>query len=207
MYSNIKYSGLLEKNQKNIISLNEFKSYLRIDYEDEDNLLELLINSAYEEVENIIGKSILPQKWKQDVDLLLDNCDSDFLFEFPITNNAKVRIPLMHSPVTNVISVWSTKNVIDKEYYDIKINKSIPTLCINSTALIGTAQEKKVSIGITYETGIYKDVQYVPDKIKLSVLMLAADKFYQRGAVNPLSAKNDNSAIRKLLSEYKDFYI
>lgn len=207
MYSNIKYSGLLEKNKKNIISLNELKDYLRIDYEDEDNLLEMLINSACEDVENIVGKSILPQKWKQDVDILLDNCDSVFLFEFPIMHNAKVKIPLVHKPVINIISVWTTKNILDKEYYNVRTDLMTPALYINPMALIGTAQDKKISLGITYETGMYPDISSVPDKIKLSVLMLAADKFYQRGAVNPAFLKNDNSGIKKLLSEYKDFYI
>ena len=208
MHITTKYTCLLEKNEKNIISLDELKHYLRIDYEDEDNLLEIFIHSATEEAENIIGKTILPQTWKQDVELLLDNCDRDFLFEFPIMPNAKVQIPLVHKPIINITKVWAGKNELNKEDYNVKTSTGTPVLCINSRALIGMAQNKKILLGITYETGMYPNTLSVPNKIKLSILMLAANKFYHREVVYPTPfSERDDSGIKKLLAEYRDYSI
>ncbi len=206
MYITTKYSSLLEKNDNDIINVNDLKKYLRINYDEEDELIQTLINTAYEEVENIIGKNLLPKKWKDDVEISLDKCDQDFLFEFPITINSKIHIPLTNKPVINVKSVWTNNTELDKENYDV-IMSNTPVLCIKSRSLIGCAKNNKILLGITYETGMYKESKDIPSKIKLGIMMIAANKFYQRDSVAPIFSKKKHSGIKRLLAQFRDYSI
>ena len=75
----------------------------------------------------------------------------------------------INKPIINITKVWAGKNELNKEDYNVKTSTGTPVLCINSRALIGMAQNKKILLGITYETGMYPNTLSVPNKIKLSI--------------------------------------
>lgn len=206
MNINTKHTTLLEKSEKNIISLNALKTYIRVDFDEEDNLLSSFIKSAQEEVENIIGKNLLPQKWKQDVIICYDNYDEDFRFELPAISDSVIRVSLTKKPViaTHCINVDGT--IIDSDYYAVMTNADIPVLCIRSKALIGLAKSKNVSVGITYSTGTYSDMNSIPEKIKLGILMIAANKYFQRNIIyDEIGRTKQYAGIKRLLAEFRSY--
>ena len=203
-----KHTTLLEKSDENIIALDALKKYIRVDFDDEDELLALLIKSAQEEAENIIGKNLLPSKWKQDVVVSYDNYDEDFRFEFPTLSTSMIRIPLTKKPIISTHSVSLDGYKIDFEDYAVKINSENPVLYVRAKALIGLAKNKTALLGITYSAGLFADIKAIPEKIKLGIMMIAANKYFQRDvAADGLGRTRRYAGIKRLLAEFRSYNI
>lgn len=200
------YTTQLEKSQQLILDLSEVKKYLKVDYDDDDELISTLIRSSQEEVEGILSKDLLHKKWKQDVDLVLDNCDYDFNFSFPVFSYSTIKIPLTHKPILEVCNVMSSIGELDRDDYSVAL-MDIPHLYIKTKAIIGTARKGVSSIGITYKTGMYKTNEEIPARIKLCIMMLVANKYMQRDFVQPGIYSAPTKNIKSLLRSFIDYRI
>ena len=207
MTNNFKHITQIGKSDEMIVDLKRIKQFLRIDHNDEDELLVLFEKSAVEEAENMIGKTILRSKWKQDSEILLDNYDRDFRFSFPFSADSATYIRLHKNPIHAINHVISDGKELDPSAYRVIVEKNIPYLEIKNKGLIGTARSKKMQIGIIFESGLFLDPNSVPDKIKIAILLHISKNFYNREVMSAPYNIATEKTMRPLLAEFRDYFI
>lgn len=207
MTNNFKHITKIDKESQSIVDLKRIKQFLRIDHDDEDELLILFEKSAVEEVEHIIGKSILPAKWKQDSEILLDNYDSDFRFSFPFSADSSTYIRLYKRPILSVTNVIADGKSLDPSAYSVILDQNIPYLQIKNKGLVGFARSKKIQVGIFFETGEYLSAESVPEKIKLAILLHISKNFFYRDVMCAAENSSTESTMKNLLSQFRDYFM
>jgi uncharacterized phiE125 gp8 family phage protein len=142
-------SGLVEP-----LTVNEVKNYLRLegfidnsesissDFNDDDAIIEDLIRSARERIEEFTGLSLIPKTWEIEFTNLAGN------FEIPF------------GPVLDVLYIWDDEgNSISTDNYELSLNKRL------------IKWPKQVNLSMLYEAGfvsipkglkdaMYKEVAY-----------------------------------------------
>lgn len=153
------------------VLLRELKDSARIDGEDEDDLIDGLIASAAKTVEEMCGRSLMPQTW----DLKL----------YGVTGDEKVR--LKSAPVSSISAIsyqdetdttqtMDTANFYlfaddDRAYVQPKAGTSWPTTFDRPDALT-----------ISYVAG-YASRDAVPEELKQAVILLATHWYEHRTLV------------------------
>lgn len=111
------------------ISLEEVKAYAKIDYDDEDSLIEALITSARRQLEIFLGLSLVPKNLK----VFLDNSAGEIL--------------LPYGPITGAITVTDSGNKV--------LSSGVETSGIDFKALVSPAEDK---LTVEYSAG-YEDAK------------------------------------------------
>ena len=210
MNSTTKNLILLEKNaenEKKFLSIAEVKNFLRIEHSADDCLLETLINSAKEEIKKIIGKDVFYQKWKQTSMIILKEYDRDFGFSFPVGVRNITKIPLDCKPVRRILNVTAGEKTLDQDDYSAIVGPGTHYLHIRSTALIGTAKNGTIDLGITYETGLFDKVENIPYSIKVAALMIIMDMYTQGRSTLVHRNLQINGRVRSMLAQFKDYRV
>ncbi|MDR0677210.1 MAG: head-tail connector protein [Holosporaceae bacterium] len=169
--------SLIKKPSCEIITLEETKTYLRIDHDFDDNLILNFIVSTREAMESIIQRSIMKQTWEYELNnsslCNLSFGDSDL----PSILGDMIRITLPKPPVMRIISVKVDDKSVDTYKYSLeKINNKF-YLYLKAKNILNI---RKFSVVITYEAGISENVINIPYQLKLSNLMLVANAYNER---------------------------
>ena len=210
MYSTTKNLILLEKNaenEKKFLSIAEVKNFLRIEHSADDSLLELLINSAKEHIKKYIGKDVFYQKWKQETLIILKEYDRDFGFSFPVGVHSITKIPLDCKPVKRILHVMAGNKTLDQDDYSAVTGPGTHYLHIRSAALIGTAKNGTIDLGITYETGLFDKVEDIPYSIKVAALMIIMDMYTPGRPHFTHRNLQINGKARSMLAQFKDYRV
>lgn len=165
------------------VTLEELKTFIRIDDDTEDNLLSLILSASRKACENYTLTSFITQKWE---------CWMDFDFVDTI---------LMYAPLQSVeeIKIYDTDNVssiINASNYWLDIEGK--RVIMKSTYTFPTIREYS-GIVISYTAG-YEKACDVPEPIKQAIIITAGSLYDCKSAGNaqiPALAKN-------LLAPYKD---
>jgi uncharacterized phiE125 gp8 family phage protein len=147
------------------------KSFLKVDGNDDNDLLKILIEAARNKVEANLGRSLITQTWK----LTLD--------EFPETNYIELSLPPLIS-VTTVTSYASddsgTVYSSDNYYVDVPGSR----IYLNDGQVWPQATRPHNKAEIIYVTGYGAAATNVPGALRSAILMLVAHWYENREAVS-----------------------
>lgn len=157
-----------------ILSVAEVKNYLRIDHDSDNELIENLIKTARETIENFVKKSIALHTYK----LTLDHQKFSYLsFEnsnVPVSFDGIIRIPLKRPPVIQILKFQvNERNIKMRDYKLEEINYD--AFLVSSSIQADPANSV---INIEYKAGFEPDK--VPYQIKLAALMLISNVYQAR---------------------------
>ncbi len=155
------------------VTLAEAKLYLRVDSNDEDNLISNLIVAARMSAEKFLKSSLITQSWK----LVYNDYVED-----------AVALPM--PPIASIISVvvvnrdTSTQTISANNYY---LNAAKNTLLFDN-------QVSGFTIEISYNAG-YGTASQVPTPIKYGILAHIAAMFDERGLIGQANLPPQASAL------------
>lgn len=169
------------------ITVDDVKSYLRIDHHDEDILLSTLIATAREDVERFLRRQIMTATWK----LYLDDWPS----------GQTIRPP--YPPLQSVTSIAYTDSdgvsqTLNASLYQVDIISQPGRICPSYSQVWPTVRGETVNaITITYKAG-YANIGAVPKGIKMAILLLIGDMYEHRESQLETKVEQNNTVIRLL---------
>lgn len=140
------------------VTIDEVKSFLRIDNNFEDDLLQKIISSARILVEEYTKRSLISQSWKISFD------------DFAPRNVRLVRGPVIEVSSVNVISETGVVTAVAAANYQLSASKEY---LVFESFIAGN------KIEINYNTGYGASAASIPEPLKLAILTLC-NKIYER---------------------------
>lgn len=153
--------NVLSEKDTDVIKLTEIKNFLRIDFDDDDNLLKELLKSAIKQCELYISKSLVQKIYKFSI--------------YNSINNNLVELP--YPPIISIESV----SIIDKNNNSINyINYLLDT--ISNTIIFNVLPSNFYRIDITYKSGYAE----IPDDIKQGLLFHISKMYEDKVGYSPI---------------------
>lgn len=164
-----------------LVTLPKIKNYLRIDHDEDDAQLKLLVGAATSLVEQEIGQTLLIKTWQR---------------QGPTTFGGKgsAWIVLPNPPILRILSVGEVEDdgsIHPIQRFTLEADRPIPTLAVS---------EVVQKLDVVYQAGFGEKPSAVPAALRQAVLMLAADMYEHRTAERCLAA---NSIVRVMLEPFK----
>lgn len=171
------------------VTLQEAKSWARIDSSDEDSLLSNLITVARQEAEKYLRSALMPQTWEMTLDVgtsALDDVLGDGFYEFPI-NQLYGTLPnviaLPYAPIQSITSVKyfdtaNTENTYSSSNYTL--DAAGGRLMLNQSAVWASNMRPNASAKIRYVAG-YANGAAVPMAIRIAIMNYVLLAYEQRG--------------------------
>lgn len=179
------------------VSLEETKSFLRIDDDDNDIMVSSLITAARIYIETTIGKSLLTQNW------------SYFLDKWP--NSGTIYLPL--SPVQSIDQIkihgiTGTEETLNETEYQTDIYSANPRIKLTGTHNLAVNGQSINKIEVMFTAGFGLTAEEVPADLKQALLMLAAHWFENREPIG-FGAKISElpTTIQSILANHKKYRI
>lgn len=178
------------------VSLEEAKTFMRLDGTQDDVLVSTLITAARIHIETTIGKVLITENWS----FFLDKWPKSKTIYFPLDPIQEIEEIRFHNSEDSY-------TVIDVEDYSIDLVSSNPRLLFNGAK--PTAPSKKLNqLEIRFVAGYGDTPADVPSDLKQALLMLAAHWFEQR---DPIAFGGSFAEIPRtieaLLSNYKKYKV
>lgn len=153
------------------ITRDEAKAHLRVQDDDENDLIDTMIAAATAHAESFMGRSIMEQTW----DLYLD--------DFPKCNKP-IKIP--RPPLIEVTEL-DDGNSPSFSGYSVDLSGSrvyLTTAGSSWPTLTGTQNQVRIRFRSGYvETSVSPDVGSVPDDIKIAMLLLIGTLYEHRETI------------------------
>jgi uncharacterized phiE125 gp8 family phage protein len=115
---------LIESSPVLAVSLRKTKKYLRVEHDEDDRQIQLLIGAATSLVEQEIGQSLLTKVWKK-------------VCEARMTKSGFLRINLLYPPLVKIITVhevWSDTILRPVRRYIVEWERVVPAVIMASSA-------------------------------------------------------------------------
>jgi uncharacterized phiE125 gp8 family phage protein len=202
------------------VTLPMAKLHLRVDFDDEDALIEGLISAAREYCEQVIQRAIYNQTYV----LSLDQFNyGDWRSTIPMDRRNPLRFSALWAsmalrlPMPRLVSVTSityldttgTQQTLDPASYNVD-NSSEPARITPAINLIWPTTDYYIpgSVKVTYVAGSYGDgveIDTCPASLRAAILLLVGAWYQNREAVSSLTMKTVPMAVDSLLNAYR-FY-
>lgn len=166
----------------NPISLEEAKLHLRVEDDDEDTLITILISAATKHSEKFMGRALIAQTF----DLYVD--------QFPAegdVNPAAIRIPM--SPLLDVVGVFyddasDVEQEFDAASYLVDDASEPPRIVLVNSAAWPTTREGANAVRIRFRAGyvdnsVSPEVGEVPEDIRSAILLYLGSLYAHRETV------------------------
>lgn len=139
------------------ISLNEAKSYLRVDFDDDDSLITSLITSARMVVENRTDQFIIGREFVYTFDKLYNEQTFDISY------------------VSSITGIWDGEVEIDNNHTDVLNQHSIELIIEDTPTTLSDIKHPSITGVLMYPFG---------DEIKMVMYILIGHFYEYRGAPN-----------------------
>ncbi len=151
------------------ISLAEAKLFLRVDHDDEDDLIALLIAAAREAVETACGRALIVRRVRESLDLWRrDAAGGALLGTGPVSHVAAVRL----------LAVNGSQSVIDPERYRLDGARDRPRLVFE--AGVPATLRSAGGVEIEYDAGFAEDASDLPVGLRLAVMQVVCALYEAR---------------------------
>ncbi|MBO9321651.1 MAG: phage head-tail connector protein [Roseiflexus sp.] len=175
------------------VSLTEAKAHCRVDGADEDSLIESLIATARNVVEEQIGRALITQTLELRIDA------------WPIL------LYLPRPPVISVDSITYTDDngvtaILDPDAYMLRTGVEPAYIRFNSARLPTVNLADDAAITVRYIAGYGVAAQKVPRSIRHAILLLVGHYYANREAVAPGAQTVLPYAVETLLAPYKVYW-
>ncbi len=190
------------------VTLDEAKSWLRIDGTDSDVQIAQLITAAVQASEQWLRRSIISQTWKLTLDLKASGLDlGEGVYDLPISAlycGLPESIPLPKGPVSSITSVTTygldnTSSTYSSANY--RVDSSGERLVLNYGATWPSNLRAHSACEIQYVAGYGATSSQVPQPIKTGILIQTATLYEQRGVCGDPSGVAPGA--RQLLNPYR----
>lgn len=190
------------------VSLEEAKLHLRVDFDDDDALIQMLISSARQAAETITNRQLMTARWK----LVMDSFPGPSLMGVPAGQPFTLpgQAILIHkSPVQNVVAI----NYLDMNSVQQTMpasNYTVDAACepARITPIFGQIWPIPLpqigSVSVTFDAG-YGDASAVPEGIKCWIKLRVASLYtYREEVVAPSRGRIETlQFVDGLLDPYK----
>lgn len=153
------------------VGLDQAKEHLKVTYEDEDYLIQLLIDGATEHAESVTRRAIMPR------DFIL------YLDQFPNTPSIEIPRPNLQSVAS--VKYYDADNA-EQTFASAKYFVDAVTApgCVRLAPyeIWPDTYERPNAVFIEYTAG-YADITDVPDGLKIAILLMVGHWFENREAV------------------------
>ncbi len=187
---------------KEPVSLEEAKSFLRIDHDVENELINTLIQSARVSIESYTSRSLLRQKWMLTINCGFALAKSDQKYLSGIKSKGVAGIEFPRSPFIELTSLPALiVNHDEKDIENFRVDESGSTAKIHfgDNTLVNSCTSG--SIKLEFIAGY--DSETLPAPLKQAVLLILSHLYNNRPAVNDnVSMLIDNSVVT-LIKPYK----
>jgi uncharacterized phiE125 gp8 family phage protein len=174
----IPYLNLIAAPQIEPITLTEIKLYLRIDSNDENNLLNNLIKAASQTAEEFLGKSLITQTWQLQYDYYTPAC-----------------VNLPRGPVQEIAEV----NIVAADFNVTTLAPSAYRLSAGNAQIIFEAAPMGQLVQIQYIAGFGDAAADVPEPIRQGIAQHVAHMYENRGLTDlPISSRGLYSAYKTI---------
>jgi uncharacterized phiE125 gp8 family phage protein len=174
------------------VLLEDVKRHLRVDGDDEDDLIEIYLRAAVTHLdgaEGWLGRAIVAQTWSQQFDAFARSISIDL------------------SPISEIDSVTYldadgvVQTVAESDYALINGSTASPELRFDDGFSFPATQDQRPVLTVTFVGG-YGDDSAAPEPIKVGIMMMVADMYQSR------ESKVDNGlmvnpTVRMLLDPYR----
>ncbi len=148
------------------VSLAEAKAHLRVDHDDQDDLISAQIKAAtayFDGYSGILGRALITQTWRQDFAGFLD------------------RLPLPVSPVTSIVSVsyhdaGNVEQTLDAGVYDQHADARGAHVARKSNQSWPSTFPRVDAVSVTFTAG-YGAAPDVPEPIRQAILLIVQRLF------------------------------
>ncbi len=157
------------------VSLAEAKLFLRVDHDDEDELITMLITAAREAVEAAIGRALITRRVRESLDIWV--------------REAAQGAVLGLGPVTNVIAVRliadnGSQSVLEEDCYRLEGHRDRPRLVF--AAGVPATLRQIGGIEIEYDCGYANAAENLPVALRLASLQIVASLYELRQGDAPI---------------------
>jgi uncharacterized phiE125 gp8 family phage protein len=174
------------------VTIDEIKSFARIDGNDQDALLEIFLQGVIEDIETYLGRALIERTIQMTMDIWNSN-----------------EIELKKPPLISVISVNTVdendvETIYDSNNYYV-ITESIPGKLIikNGIELPSNFDRSFSGFQIVYIAG-YGDISKVPSKIKVAIMQWVTMIYEDRSMTkNDISYNEPPPEVKRLLSNFR----
>jgi uncharacterized phiE125 gp8 family phage protein len=153
------------------VTLSEIKAHARIEYADDDALLNGLISAAREWLESYTGRSLLAQTWRLWLDV------------WPTTGVVLPKAPVQSISQVMLYAADNSSSVWNAAAYRLEQAAYPPRLILNDGQSWPAYGRLRDGISISFISG-YSAAGTVPESLKLALKQLVTFWYEQRGDIN-----------------------
>lgn len=173
------------------VSLPDCKQHLRVDYDDEDGLIELYLQAAVSHLdgaEGWLGRSIVAQTWSQQFDRFARSLRLDL------------------APVSSIVSVTYVDGVgveqtVAGNAYSLINKTSAPEVRFDPEFNFPIVSSDRPALTVTFLSGYGTDAD-VPAALKVGILLMVGDMYQEREA-KIAGSLIENTAVCRLLNPFR----
>lgn len=178
-----------------LATLAEAKAWLRVDFADDDDLIEALVAAATDHVDGgsgVLGRALITQSW------------SLTLSSFPETDRLYLPVPRVHS-VTSITYRDSAdvEQVLAADQYRLVAEDDEAVIELVSGGSWGQTGDRTDAVTVTYVTGYGDAASDVPQAIRTAVLLLVGHWYETRRAVTDKGYSDLPMGVKALLANYR----
>lgn len=176
------------------VSLAEAKAHLRVDHDDDDELITAMIAAATDHVDGwsgVLGRALVTQTWRQDFDCF----------------HACLRLPL--APAVSITAVKyvdpdGVEQTVDSNNYELRSDGDGPYVQFFTTFAAPAISLEGKAVSVTYVAG-YGEADDVPAPIRHAMLLMIGHWYDNREAavVTSGTAQPLPMAVDALLAPYR----
>ena len=170
------------------VTLEEAKAWLRIDGDDDDDLITSLITAARTAAEEYLRRSLISQSWRLTLDLACSGLRNlpEGVYDLPVSalyGDLGSVISLPKGPVSAISSVTTYDSSNNSSVFDsanYRVDTAGDRLILNSGAAWPSNIRPLSGCEVVYVAG-YGEANDVPKPIRSGILIYVASLYEQRG--------------------------
>lgn len=194
------------KPRESVVSLESMKHYLKVDHDDDDELIQDLINTAVAYVEKFIDQKIMQRQYKFTADI--EVTEDEFKRMDPAYNKQNfTQIKLAGIHVQSVDSLYiGNKQIFEDDYAVVTEGRYSQFLKIKNSALYQNMENRKTKIILTVSVGMFDDPEAVYKQLRMAIMLKVWELYEIRNCVF-LKHKLEHGVVNRLLQPFINYHI
>ena len=189
------YSFRVSGPETPLLTTAEAKSHLRVDYSDDDTLIDAYISAATEMVDaqfGELGLALITQRWQLTME------------SFPASGTFYLTVP----PVQQITSItyFDSSNVqqtLASNTYRLTVNGDHATVTLVDGQSWPATYAREDAVAVQYDAGFGDDASDVPEGIRVAVRLMVAHWYEHREAVSEVNMEQVPVGVPHLLAKYR----
>ncbi len=190
------------------VSLKEARSYLRIEHENEDELIEHLIKTARQAVESYTVRALMRQAWRFTFNSSFGGMLSDNAYLSGLKGYSEQGIELPRSPFIEMIEKPKLMDAYGAhEIKSYRLDNSGRVAYLHFSTSVMNSLSGSGVIQVDFWTGYGKTPDEIPEAFRHAILMMVAHLYAHQSSANDnaLFTLPLNESVIQLIKPYRIF--